>query len=276
MFWKRRHPGKDRTARGEKALADRTAPVSDKAQAVPLHVAIIMDGNGRWARARGLSRIEGHRAGTDNIRRVIRAFANHGVKYLTLYAFSTENWSRPDEEVRGLFRILAEVIDRELENLHNEGVKLVHLGDLSRLPAELQSKVRKAIVKTKDNTGLTLSLAFNYGGRDDIVQAVRRIIEEGVQAKDLSEEAISRHLYTNGVPDPDLIIRTAGEQRLSNFLIWQAAYSEYYYTDTLWPDFAEEDIVAALAAYSQRQRRFGGLGPNGDKGSNGLTAPKLS
>jgi undecaprenyl diphosphate synthase len=234
---------------------------------VPTHVAIIMDGNGRWATSRGLSRIEGHRAGTENIRRIIKSFARRGVKYLTLYAFSTENWNRPKEEIEGLFGILAEVIDRELEILHKENIELNHLGSLDGLPLTLQSKVKAAIELTKGNTLMTLNLAFNYGGRADILHAIQRIIEDGISSKDIDESTIARYLYTNGIPDPDLIIRTAGELRLSNFLIWQAAYSEYHYTETLWPDFNEEDIAAALEDYSQRERRFGGLGSNGRKES---------
>ena len=231
----------------------------------PTHVAIIMDGNGRWAKNRGLTRLEGHRAGTGNIRRVIQAFANHGVKYLTLFAFSTENWSRPRKEVEGLFQLLSEVIDRETENLHREGVRLVHLGDLDGLPESLQAKVRESVELTKDNTRIVLSLAFNYGGRADILNAVRRMIKDGIAAEDVNEAAFARYLCTAGLPDPDLIIRTAGEMRLSNFLIWQAAYSEYYFTPTLWPDFDEKEVDLALAAYSQRERRFGGLGPNEEK-----------
>jgi len=228
----------------------------------PTHVAIIMDGNGRWAKNRGLTRFQGHRAGTENIRRIIRTFADYGVKYLTLFAFSTENWSRPRKEVQGLFRILSQVIDRETGNLHQEGVKLVHLGGLDGLTESLQAKVRESVELTKDNTRMTLNLAFNYGGRADILNAVRRIIKDGLRAEDIDEAAFARYLSTAGLPDPDLIIRTAGEMRLSNFLTWQAAYSEYYFTPTLWPDFDEKEIELALAAYSRRERRFGGLVPN--------------
>jgi len=230
---------------------------------VPTHVAVIMDGNGRWAQSRGLTRLAGHRAGTENIRRIIRTFGNYGVKYLTLYAFSTENWNRPEEEVQGLFQILADVIDRETENLHKEGVRLRHLGDLNGLSDKLQKKVNEAIERTKNNTQMTLNIAFNYGGRADILHAVQQIIQEGIDPKDIDEATFTRYLYTNGTPDPDLVIRTADEMRLSNFLIWQSAYSEYYATPTFWPDFDEEEVTKALLAYSQRERRFGGLGPNG-------------
>jgi undecaprenyl diphosphate synthase len=232
---------------------------------VPNHVAIIMDGNGRWANNRGLPRLAGHRAGTENIRRIIRTFGNHGVKYLTLYAFSTENWNRPDEEVQGLFQILADVIDRESENLHKEGIRLRHLGDLDGLSDKLQRKVNGAIELTKNNSQMTLNIAFNYGGRADILNAVRRIVEAGLQPETIDEATFARYLYTNGTPDPDLVIRTADEMRLSNFLIWQAAYSEYYATPTFWPDFDEAEALKALKAFSQRERRFGGLISNGKR-----------
>jgi undecaprenyl diphosphate synthase len=233
------------------------------------HVAIIMDGNRRWAKNRGLTRLQGHHAGTQNIRRIIRAFANHGIKYLTLFAFSTENWGRPRKEVEGLFRILSQVIDRETMNLHQEGVKIVHLGSLDELPESLQAKVRDSVVLTRNNTGMTLNLAFNYGGRADILNAVRRIIKDGLGAEDVDEATFARYLYTAGSPDPDLIIRTAGEMRLSNFLTWQGAYSEYYSTPTLWPDFDEKEVELALATYSQRERRFGGLMANTNKRRRG-------
>ncbi|MFO8010966.1 MAG: polyprenyl diphosphate synthase [Dehalococcoidia bacterium] len=224
---------------------------------IPTHVAIIMDGNGRWARARGLSRLEGHRAGTENIRNIIRTFGEHGVKYLTLYAFSTENWSRPREEVQGLFRILSDVIDREVENLHKEGIKLRHLGSLEGLTESLKTRVNDAIELTRNNTRMTLSIAFNYGGRADIIQAVQQVVRDGIPIEGIDETTFARYLYTNGTPDPDLVIRTADEMRLSNFLLWQSAYSEYYTTTVFWPDFDENEVARALLAYSQRERRFG-------------------
>ncbi len=220
-----------------------------------------MDGNGRWAQQRGLPRLAGHRAGTENIRRVIEGFAKYRVEYLTLYAFSTENWSRPRAEVRGLFRILGEVIDRETVSFHKNGIRLRHLGRLDGLSRRLQQAVRRALELTKNNTGMTLNIAFNYGGRAEILDAIQRLIRESIPPEEIDEATLGRYLYTAGLPDPDLIIRTAGEVRLSNFLIWQAAYSEYYGTPTLWPDFGEEEIEKALLAYSQRQRRFGGLEP---------------
>ncbi len=227
--------------------------------AAPRHVAIIMDGNGRWAHTHGLEREGGHEAGTDNIRQIIETFAERGVRYLTLYAFSTENWARPRDEVAALMRILGDVIEREVDELHRGGVRLVHIGRLDALPADLQVRVNDAIESTSRNTRITVAIAFNYGGRQEIVDAVRRIAEDGVPPDQIDEPLISRYLYTAELPDPDLIIRTAGEMRLSNFLLWQTAYTEYFTTPTLWPDFGPADIDCALAAYAQRLRRFGGL-----------------
>ncbi len=224
---------------------------------IPTHVAIIMDGNGRWARARGLPRHAGHRAGVDNLRRVIEACTEFGIKYLTVYAFSTENWRRPPAEVRSLMNILEDVIDRELQELHRNGVQLRHLGRLERLRPMLQRKVRHAIELTKDNQRLVLNIAWNYGGRDEIVHAIRRMIEDGVRPEDVDEALVSSYLYTAGCPDPDLIIRTSGEMRVSNFLIWQGAYAEFYVTPTYWPDFGREELLEALYDYARRERRFG-------------------
>lgn len=224
---------------------------------IPQHVGIILDGNGRWAREHGLPRLEGHRAGTENIRRVLEACSEFGIKILTIYAFSTENWGRPQVEVRGLMRILEEVIDREVQNLHKNGVQLRHIGRLEGLSQRLQQAVRDALELTKENDRLILNVAFNYGGRSEILDAVRRLMGDGISPQELSEELFERYLYTAGLPPPDLIIRTGGEMRLSNFLIWQAAYAEYYSTPTYWPDFNEEELHKALLAYSQRERRFG-------------------
>ncbi len=226
---------------------------------IPRHVAIIMDGNGRWAEARGLSRQAGHRAGTANIRRIIEHFGRRGVGCLTLYAFSTENWKRPKREVRGLFHILARAISREVSHLHETGVRVVHIGRLDGLPDDLRRKVEDAIALTRDNTRMTVAVAFNYGGRAEILDAVRRIIADGVPPEQVTERLFSRYLYAPDLPDPDLIIRTAGEMRISNFLLWQAAYAEFYFTDRYWPDFDVDEADRALAAYSQRQRRFGAL-----------------
>jgi len=224
---------------------------------VPYHLAIIMDGNGRWARSRGLPRLAGHRAGTENIRRILEACVEHGIKILTLYAFSTENWGRPNAEVRGIMRILEQTIDRELPELHQNGVQLRHIGRLEGIAEKLRQKVHEAIELTKDNDRIILNVAFNYGGRTEIVDAVRRIVESGVDPDRLDEELFGQYLYTVGLPDPDLIIRTAGELRMSNFLIWQGAYAEYYATLTYWPDFDEEELHSALLEYSNRERRFG-------------------
>ena len=226
---------------------------------IPTHVAIVMDGNGRWALARGLPRLIGHRAGTENLRRIITACVEFGVKYLTIYAFSTENWGRPREEVEGLMNILEDVIDRELAELNKEGVQLRHIGRLERLDPKLQEKVLDAIELTKQNDRLVLNVAFNYGGRDEIVYAIQKMIKDGVKPVEVNADLVSQYLFTAGVPDPDLIIRTSGELRVSNFLIWQGAYSEWYVTSVYWPDFSKEEFRKALDTYAQRDRRHGGL-----------------
>jgi undecaprenyl diphosphate synthase len=228
---------------------------------IPYHLAIIMDGNGRWAKERGKPRHEGHRAGTENLRRILRACTEFGIKILTIYAFSTENWGRPPAEVAFLMRILETVIDRELNDLHANGVQLRHLGHLDGLQTHLQDKVRQAIEKTRNNDRLILNVAFNYGGRDEIVHAVRRIIAEGIPADQVDETLISYYLATGGQSDPDLIVRTSGEMRVSNFLIWQGAYAEYYITPTYWPDFDKEELRKALVEYARRERRFGLVEP---------------
>ncbi len=224
---------------------------------VPTHIAIIMDGNGRWARARSLPRLAGHRAGVDNLRRVLEACVEFGIQYLTIYAFSTENWNRPVDEVRGLMNILEEVIDRELQKLNEKGVQLRHIGRLERLPPELQEKVRHAIELTRNNQKLVLNIAWNYGGRAEIVDAIQQIVADGISPDEVEEDLVSRYLYTAGCPDPDLIIRTAGELRASNFLIWQGAYSEWYIASTYWPEFDREELFKALCEYASRERRFG-------------------
>jgi undecaprenyl diphosphate synthase len=229
------------------------------AERIPRHVAIIMDGNGRWAISRGLPRLAGHKAGTENLRRVIRASVEFGIKYLTIYAFSTENWGRPTEEVQGLLHILEDVIDRELDELHKEGVQLRHIGRLERLAPALQDKVQEAIELTRSNDRLVLIVAFNYGGRDEIVQAIQRIMRDGIPSDQVTSELVSQYLYTAGVPDPDLIIRTSGELRVSNFLIWQGAYAELYSTPAYWPDFDKEEYRRALDTFAQRERRYGGV-----------------
>ena len=218
-----------------------------------------MDGNGRWALARGLPRLAGHRAGTENLRRIITASVEFGVKYLTIYAFSTENWGRPREEVDGLMHILEDVIDKELAELNKEGVQLRHIGRLERLAPALQEKVQYAIELTKSNSKLVLNVAFNYGGRDEIICAIQRIVREGIRPEAITAELVGDYLFTAGVPDPDLIIRTSGELRVSNFLIWQGAYSEWYVTPTYWPDFNKEEFHQALDTFARRDRRYGGL-----------------
>ncbi len=226
---------------------------------IPAHIAIIMDGNGRWAAARGLPRLEGHRAGTENLRQIIRACVELGVKYLTLYAFSTENWGRPKEEVNGLLTILESVIDHELNELNAEGVRIVHVGRLEAMPKKIRQKVCHSMEKTRNNEKLVLNIAWNYGGRDEIVCALQEIVKAGIPAEKINEEVITQHLFTHGSPDPDLIIRTSGEMRVSNFLIWQSAYAEWYFTPTLWPDFNKEELKKAIDNYSHRKRRFGKL-----------------
>lgn len=223
----------------------------------PRHVAIIMDGNGRWANERGLPRLAGHKAGGENIRPVAGLFAGHGVRYLTLYAFSTENWRRPGAEVSGLLGLLGRKIDQETQAFHRDNVRLVHLGRPDRMSRRTRQKVEAAVELTRNNTGLTLCLAFDYGGRDEIVQAARRIVGAGLSSDSIDEAMFEGYLYSAGIPDPDLLIRTGGDSRVSNFLLWQVAYSELYFTPVLWPDFGREEIEKALSEYRRRQRRFG-------------------
>jgi undecaprenyl diphosphate synthase len=224
---------------------------------IPAHIAIIMDGNGRWAKTRGLPRLEGHRMGTETLRVVIRACVEFGVKYLTVYAFSTENWSRPSDEVNGLMMLLESVVENELDELDKEGVQIRHIGRLEALPEGLRDKVKHAIVQTRNNQKIILNIAWNYGGRDEIVYAVQQLVAAGTLPEEINEEVISRHLFTSQSPDPDLVIRTSGEYRISNFMIWQSAYSEWVFTPVLWPDFNKEELRKAILEYGQRDRRFG-------------------
>jgi undecaprenyl diphosphate synthase len=234
--------------------------VSEKTEGnIPQHVAIIMDGNGRWARERGLPRLAGHRAGTKNLRRVIRAAADAGIKHLTFYAFSTENWNRPDEEVKGLLNLLAEFIETELQELHLEGARLLHIGHLEGLGPSLRKKVEDAIELTKNNTRIDVILAFNYGGRDEIICAVKKLIAEGTPVEEIDVERLSAAMFTAGIPDPDVVIRTSGEKRTSNFLTWQTVYSEWFFPEVYWPNFDEDDLHQVLQEYAKRDRRFGGL-----------------
>lgn len=233
--------------------------MTENVRRVPVHVGIIMDGNGRWAKQRGLPRLAGHRAGTKNLRRVIRAAANAGIKHLTFYAFSTENWSRPEEEVNGLMGLLGEFIETETPELHKEGARLLHIGHLEHLEPQLQRKIENAIELTRNNTRIDVILAFSYGGRDEIVSAVRKIVAAGIPAEEITQQTISDNMFTVGIPDPDLIIRTSGELRTSNFLTWQSVYSEWAFSEVLWPDFDEAALNQILEDFSKRDRRFGGL-----------------
>jgi len=231
----------------------------DKISVLPFHVAFIMDGNGRWAERRGLPRLDGHQSGVKNVRPIIEYLDRKGVKYVTLYAFSTENWNRPDDEVDGLFKILENVIGKEALELHRKGARIRHIGRLSGISQTLKKLIADAVKLTGNNNGINVGFAFNYGGRTEILDAIRNIINCEIDIRDLSEEDFRQFLYTGDWPDVDLVIRTGGEIRTSNFLIWQTAYSEYYFTPVLWPDFNEEELEKALQIYSQRQRRFGGL-----------------
>ncbi len=223
----------------------------------PRHVAFIMDGNGRWAQDRGLPRIEGHREGVERIRVVLQTLSASGVEFVTVYAFSTENWGRPQDEVEGLMNLFSAVVEEQTRELHEQNVRIVHVGKTANLDPELRGAVQNAQKLTAGNSGITLNVAFDYGGRDEILQAVRRIIRDGLDPDCLDEETFRRYLFTAHSPDPDLIIRTGGEQRISNFLLWQSAYSEYYHTPTLWPDLQPAELEQALEAFRARQRRYG-------------------
>ncbi|MBN1756861.1 MAG: isoprenyl transferase [Chitinispirillaceae bacterium] len=228
---------------------------------IPSHIGIIMDGNGRWARKRGLPRTAGHRAGTEATRKIVRACGELGVSYLTIYTFSTENWARPKREVTMLMDLLVEMTRREINNLHENNVRLRAIGDLEKLPPKTRKVLLEGIEHLSRNTGLTLNLAVNYGGRAEIVHGVREFARRALQQPDsidkLDEKGFSDYLYTAGDPDPELIIRTGGDCRISNFLLWQAAYSELYISDRLWPDFDKEALIEAISDYNRRDRRFG-------------------
>jgi len=228
---------------------------------LPQHVAVVMDGNGRWAAKRRKPRLYGHKQGALHTRDFVEVFASYGIPYLTLYAFSTENWNRPRAEVNGIIRLLSDNIDQAIEIANGQNIRIRHLGKEDRLPQEVQKKARAAIELTRNNSGLTVNIAFNYGGRSEIVNAAQEIARRKVKPENLDESVFSGYLYTAGMPDPDLFIRTGGEMRLSNFLIWQSAYAELYFTPVLWPDFGREELEKALADYGRRQRRFGRLQP---------------
>ena len=235
---------------------------ADPLAQVPRHVAIIMDGNGRWAEQRGMPRLAGHREGVNAIPKVVDALAQRGVQFLTIYAFSTENWSRPTPEVEGIIQLLHETLQRETDRFNRKNVRVVHIGNADRLSPEIRNAVERIQDETSGNTGLVLNVAFDYGGRQEILAAVKALIREGVSPEGVTEEVFGRHLFTAHSPDPDLIIRTGGELRISNFLLWQSAYSEYFHTPVLWPDLDEAELDRALASYGNRQRRFGNVIPD--------------
>ena len=232
----------------------------DKAKRLPRHIAIIMDGNGRWARQRGLSRLEGHCQGVSNALKIVELLLARDVEFVSLYSFSTENWRRPRDEVAGLLDLMAETIEKEIFRIHEQGVRIWHLGRSDRLPGPLKEAVDGAVALTAGNSRMTLALAFDYGARDEMVDAVRRIVADGIAAASVDEATLTRCFYSPGLPDVDLLIRTGGEFRISNFLLWQIAYSELYFTPVLWPEFNEAELDKALREYARRERRFGGLG----------------
>ena len=230
---------------------------------IPQHIAIIMDGNGRWAKARNLPRTMGHKAGVETIRRIIKEGDRLGIKYMTLYAFSTENWKRPKDEVNALMKLLVQYLRSEVSELHRNKVVLRVLGDITALADECRKEIEESIELTKNNTGLVLNFAFNYGGRDEIIRAVKNVVDDVQEGKinkeNITQELFANYLYTKDSPDPDLIIRPSGEQRISNFLLWQCAYSEFWYSNVNWPDFSEKDLQRAIYDYQNRDRRFGGV-----------------
>lgn len=240
-------------------MTDSSSSTTGRRSLLPAHIAIVPDGNGRWAKKRGLPRLEGHRAGIDNMYRMVEYLNDYAVPYVTLYGFSTENWKRPEEEVYGLFTLLTDFMNRIIPDIHRRGIKLRHLGRIDELPDDFKASIIEAVDITRNNTAMNLNIAFNYGGRAEIVDAVRRIISEGIPSQDITEDLMENYLYTAGLPSVDLLIRTGNEVRLSNFLIWQTSYSEIYFSRVLWPDFGKTDIDNALDFYSRRKRRFGGL-----------------
>lgn len=226
---------------------------------LPEHVAIIMDGNGRWAKKHGLPKIAGHREGAKRVRKIVEISKNLGIKVLTLYAFSTENWLRPKREIKALMHLLVIFLRKELKNLKRDNVKLIYSGNIKGFPKPIRDEVIKTSKATGTNTALVLNLALNYGGRDEIIRAVNNILKDHDEKTDITPQTFSRYLYTASLPDPDVLIRTSGEKRISNFLLWQIAYTELYFTPVLWPDFKEEDFLEAILNYQNRERRFGGV-----------------
>jgi len=234
-------------------------PISKIIEPLPHHIAIIMDGNRRWAKKHQLPYFEGHHAGLESTRRVVRYLAKTGIRYLTLFSFSTENWSRPENEIESLLKLMSQTIESDTTELNQNNIRLNHIGRLDRIPIDLRQTIEKSIRLTSNNSGMVLTLAFDYGSRSEIVEAIRRIIKENLPPQDIDEEVLTSYLYTANLPEVDLLIRTSGEYRLSNFLLWQSAYAEYYFTDVLWPDFDEREMGKALHNFSKRQRRFGNI-----------------
>jgi len=234
-------------------------PTSKKIEPLPRHIAIIMDGNGRWAKKQKLPRLEGHHAGLESTRRAIRYLSKMGVGYITLYGFSTENWNRPKHEITDLFNLMAKAVKSDTLELHQNNIKVNHIGRLDRIPSNLKQTLEESFRITAGNSGMVLTLAFDYGGRPEIIEAIKRIVQDSVPPQNIDEELLSSYLYTADLPEVDYLIRTSGEYRLSNFLLWQSAYAEYYFTDVLWPDFDEKEIEKALRDFSRRQRRFGSV-----------------
>ena len=232
--------------------------MTDKSN-IPTHIAIIMDGNGRWAKKRLMPRSVGHKAGADMLKRIVRKCNDMGVKYLTVYAFSTENWKRPSEEVSLLMGLIVTYLQKEVKEMNENNVKIRAIGDIEKLPKKAYDELKKAMDITKDNTGVVFSLALNYGFRDDLSHAIKNMMKENINIEDINDETVKKYLYTSYMPDPDLIIRTGGEIRLSNFMLYEASYSEFYFCDTLWPEFDEEQLCKAIYDYQQRDRRFGNV-----------------
>lgn len=241
-------------------MRQKTIPQWATAERLPQHVSIIMDGNGRWAKTQGKDRSEGHRAGSETARSIVSEARALGIRHITLYAFSTENWARPEQEVSYIFELLVTFLSKELPSLMEQDIRLVVLGDVDGLPLAPRKALRHAMRKTAGNSAMTLNLALNYSAKDEMVRAVKRLVADGLSSEEITAEAITDRLWTAGQPDPDLMIRTSGEKRLSNYLLWQHAYTEFFFTDVFWPDFTKEEFHSALQQYAERQRRFGKTG----------------
>lgn len=264
-FWREALFSRDQSKTATKETASQSLDLTR----IPRHVAVIMDGNGRWAKKRGLPRVAGHNAGVESVREIVRASSDFKIEILTLYSFSTENWQRPKEEVGELMRILSYALERETPELKKNNVRLNILGRVKALPESVQESLKKSIDKLKDNTGLLLNLALNYGARQEMTDAVNSLLAKGIS--NVSENDITQALYTAGLPDPDLLIRTSGENRVSNFLLWQIAYSEIHVTPVYWPDFRKADLIAALADFQARERRFGRIPMESESGVSSVS-----